>query len=102
MSGAKGAESPTNVTYAPADTSATPLGEVSVTAIKHSSSLMRQPVKLIREAFCLFENYGMITVEDKTVFITNWDKYQNIDALDRIREQNRARKRRQREREVKK
>ncbi|WP_290089969.1 TonB-dependent receptor [uncultured Duncaniella sp.] len=44
MSGAKGAESPTNVTYAPADTSATPLGEVSVTAIKHSSSLMRQPV----------------------------------------------------------
>ena len=44
----------------------------------------------------------MITVEDKTVFITNWDKYQNIDALDRIREQNRARKRRQREREVKK
>lgn len=66
------------------------------------ATLMRQPVKLIREAFCLFENYGMITVEDKTVFITNWDKYQNIDALDRIREQNRARKRRQREREVKK
>ena len=64
------------------------------------ATLMRQPAKLIREAFCLFENYGMITVEHDTVLITNWDKYQNVDALDKIREQNRARKKRQRARQA--
>lgn len=34
----------THVTYAPADTAALQLGEVSVTSIKQSSSLLRQPV----------------------------------------------------------
>ena len=38
------APSDTHVTYAPADTAALQLGEVSVTSIKQSSSLLRQPV----------------------------------------------------------
>ena len=44
ITGTSGAERPSETLYAPADTSATTLGEVSVTAIKQSSSLVRQPV----------------------------------------------------------
>ena len=41
---AEAAPADTPVTYAPADTAALQLGEVSVTSIKQSSSLLRQPV----------------------------------------------------------
>lgn len=44
------------------------------------------------------QQLGMIQT-DGFLTITNWNEYQNVDGMERIREQNRLRKQRQRERE---
>ena len=61
-----------------------------------------RPVELIHDALDTFIKYEMI---DETISkagtiysISNWDKYQNIDGMERIREQNRLRKQRERDR----
>lgn len=43
------------------------------------------------------ENLDMIMTDGKFFSIAGWEEYQNIDGMDRIREQNRLRKQRQRE-----
>ena len=60
---------------------------------------LNKPVKIVKEAIELFEDYEMIDIEDGYIVLTGWEKYQNTEGMDRIREQNRERKRRQRERE---
>lgn len=52
-------------------------------------------VKLALEAL---ERFGMIVVKEEFFAIAGWEEHQNIEGLDKIREQNRIRKRRQRER----
>lgn len=52
----------------------------------------------IRLALDALEKLGMIRV-DGFLSIAGWEEHQNIDGMDRIREQNRIRKQRQRERE---
>lgn len=44
------------------------------------------------------QEMGMIATDGNTFCIANWNEYQNIEGMDRIREQNRLRKQRQRER----
>lgn len=67
------------------------------------AAMMRRKKALVSEALILFEKYGMITLEHSgegfCIRITNWNKYQSAEALERIREQNRIRKANQRERE---
>ena len=67
------------------------------------AAMMRRKKSLVAEALVLFEKYGMITLEQTDggfcIKLTNWTKYQNAEALERIREQNRIRKANQRERE---
>ena len=64
------------------------------------SVLMGKPRELIALALRTFEAYGMIGYcDDKTMYVVNWEKYQNIEGMDRIREQNRIRKQNQRARE---
>lgn len=58
-----------------------------------------RPVTTIQLALSTFEKYGMIEVIDDVLCISNWEKYQNIEGMEKVREQNRLRKRRQRERE---
>lgn len=41
-----------------------------------------------------FINEGMVTVIDDVYMLSNWAEYQNIEGLDKIREQNRIRQRR--------
>lgn len=55
-------------------------------------------VETINTALSLLSQLGMIQT-DGCLAITNWEKYQNIDGMERIREQNRLRKQRQRERD---
>ena len=44
------------------------------------------------------EQFNMITMDGQHFRIAGWEEYQNIEGMDRIREQNRLRKQRQRER----
>lgn len=45
------------------------------------------------------EKLNMITDSDGFIAVTGWEEHQNIEGMDKIREQNRIRKQRQRERE---
>lgn len=59
-----------------------------------------QSVSTVRLALQTFEKFGMVSLkEDGLIVVENWKKHQNIDGMEKIREQNRIRKRRQRERE---
>ena len=58
-----------------------------------------RPLNTIKMALQVFQKFGMIEIESDILKISNWEKYQNTDGLERIREQNRIRKQRQRERE---
>lgn len=50
-------------------------------------------------ALRVLSEFGMIVFDEKSFSISNWEEHQNIDGMERIREQNRIRKQRQRERE---
>ncbi|WP_180231024.1 phage replisome organizer N-terminal domain-containing protein [Bacillus wiedmannii] len=64
------------------------------------STLFNRPLATIRLALQTFQQFGMIQVnEERMIHIANWEKHQNIDGLEKIREQNRLRKQKQRERE---
>lgn len=56
-------------------------------------------IETINFALITLEKYGMIEIFEEVIFIKNWSEYQNIDGMDKIREQNRIRK--QKEREIK-
>lgn len=59
-----------------------------------------RPVSVVKKALEVFRAFGMITDECGFIRVTNWDKYQDLDGLERIREQNRERKKKQRSRDV--
>ena len=63
------------------------------------SQQFNTPLTTIRLAFSVFQQFEMIDIDSDVIHISNWDVYQNTDGLDKIREQNRLRKRKQRERE---
>jgi len=56
-----------------------------------------RPLSTIELALKTFEKFGMVEIIDDMLHISNWEKYQNIEGLDRIREQTRVRVARHRE-----
>ena len=64
------------------------------------ASQFDRPISIIRLAFQTFLRFGMIDVVDNIMMISNWEKYQNIEGMEKIREQNRLRKRKERERKL--
>lgn len=48
-------------------------------------------VETIKFALLTLEKYSMIEIFDDIIYIKNWNEYQNVDGLDRIREQTRLR-----------
>ena len=50
-------------------------------------------------ALRVLSEFGMIVFDENKFAIQNWEEHQNIDGMERIREQNRLRKQKQRERE---
>lgn len=60
---------------------------------------LNKSLKNTKEAIALFEEYGMIEIENGYIILTGWEKYQNVDGMEKIREQNRERKRKQRNRD---
>jgi len=55
------------------------------------STIFRRNINTIRLALKTFEGFGMIEVVNNIITIPKWDKHQNIDGLDKIREQTRKR-----------
>lgn len=63
------------------------------------SHKFKRPLNIVKLALETFARLGMVTMEEgKPIHINNWDKHQNIDGMERIREQNRLRKQKERER----
>ena len=65
------------------------------------STQFNTPLTTIQLAIKTFEQFGMIEIINDMLHISNWEKYQNIEGMDKIREQNRIRKQKQRERREK-
>ena len=63
------------------------------------STLFRRPLNTVRLALATFEGFGMIEMVNDTIIIPNWEKHQNIDGMEKVREQTRERTRRYRERQ---
>lgn len=62
------------------------------------STIFNRPLSTIRLALKTFEELGMIGIDDNSfIRITNWEKHQSVDKLAKIREQNRIRQARYRE-----
>lgn len=63
------------------------------------ATLFRRPLPTVRLALATFEAYGMIDIVDDVYTIPNWDKHQNVDGMEKIREQGRLRQQRYREKQ---
>lgn len=64
------------------------------------STVFNRPLNTIRLALSTFERFGMIQiVTQQGIYITNWEKYQNIEGMERARELAKMRKRKQRQKE---
>lgn len=51
------------------------------------STVFNRPLNTIRLALSTFERFGMIQiVTQQGIYITNWEKYQNIEGMERARE----------------
>ena len=60
------------------------------------SVIFGKPLATVRLALKTFEKFRMIESTEKGFYITNFDKHQNVEGMDKIREQNRLRKQRER------
>jgi predicted phage replisome organizer len=56
----------------------------------------KRPLNTVRLALGTFQRFGMIEIVDDVLGVSNWEKYQSVDKLSQIKEQNRLRKRKQR------
>lgn len=63
------------------------------------ATIFRRPLNTVRLALEIFEQFGMIDIINDTIAIPKWEKHQNIEGMDKIREQTRERVARFRERE---
>lgn len=55
------------------------------------AAYFNRPLTTIQMAISIFEKYGMIEIVDNVIFVSNWEKYQNVEGMERIREQTRKR-----------
>ena len=59
-----------------------------------------RPIATVQLALNTFQRFGMIEVVNDLILVSNWEKYQNIDGLEKIREQTRERVRNYRQRQL--
>lgn len=63
------------------------------------STLFNRPIATVRLALQTFKQFGMIDItDDQYICISNWEKHQNIDGLERVKQLNAERNRKYRER----
>ena len=56
-----------------------------------------RPLPLIQLAMATFQKFGMIEIVNSIYLVSNWEKYQNVDRLNELREYNRLAQRKSRE-----
>lgn len=59
----------------------------------------RRPLQTVRLALQTFEQFGMIEIVNDIIMLPSWEKYQNADGMDKVREQTRRRVAAHRERQ---
>lgn len=63
------------------------------------STIFSRPIEAVKSALQILTQYKMIEISaNNMILICNWEKHQNIEGLERIREKNRLRKQKERER----
>ncbi|NOW04208.1 phage replisome organizer N-terminal domain-containing protein [Clostridium beijerinckii] len=68
------------------------LSEEKPLTAKMLAVLFSRPLEDIKIALKVLSNFGMIEIDsNKVIRIVNWDKHQNIEGMERVREQNRKR-----------
>lgn len=50
-----------------------------------------RPLSIIQLALNTFERLGMIEIANDVIMVSNWEKYQNVDGMEKVREQTRKR-----------
>ncbi|MFC7560590.1 phage replisome organizer N-terminal domain-containing protein [Paenibacillus farraposensis] len=51
-------------------------------------SVIKRPLPVIKMALSIFERFGMLEVSEQgAFFLPNWEKHQNVDGMDKVREQ---------------
>ena len=63
------------------------------------STEFNRPLKTIQLAMRTFQTFGMIEIIDDIYRISNWENYQNVEGMERVREQTRKRVAKYRERQ---
>lgn len=58
------------------------------------ANYFQRPIALVQMALRVFQQFGMIELIDDVIMVSGWEKYQSLDKLERIQEQNRERQRR--------
>lgn len=61
------------------------------------STIFRKPISIVRLALSAFENYGMIERTSGAIYLVNFEKHQNLDKLNDLREYNRIKQKEHRE-----
>lgn len=61
------------------------------------AAVFNRPQTTVDLALKTFTQFGMVEIVEDIIHVSNWEKYQNADGLDRIREQNRLRQQKRRE-----
>lgn len=59
---------------------------------------LRRPLNTVKMALAVFERFGMVEIVDDMLHLSSWEKYQNTEKLNEIREYNRLAQQRSRER----
>jgi predicted phage replisome organizer/uncharacterized phage protein (TIGR02220 family) len=63
--------------------------------IEMLSTIFNKPLNIVRLSIETFKQFEMITImENNFILLNDWNKHQNIEGLDKIREQNRIRQQR--------
>lgn len=66
--------------------------------VEEMSSIFNRPLNTVRLALQTFKRYGMIEIDENEIIrITNWDKHQNIDGMEKVKKQTAERVRKHRE-----
>ena len=63
------------------------------------SAHFNRPLTTVQMALNLFQRFGMIEVIDDIIKVSSWEKYQNVEGMEKIREQGRIRTARYREKQ---
>ena len=63
------------------------------------ATIFRRPINIVRLALQTFEQFGMIEIVNNAYTIPNWEKHQNLDKMEKLKEQNRLRVAKHREKQ---